>query len=163
MAARSLLWKVEIRRYRNRSGINEPSCFIPMLVSINIFFILPAGAHYLRFTSSVMQHLTNIRQGHEFGVCCGCHEPRRGPSTKSEHIIFDRTTPAMSASSETYEDSVQVVENLIDLDLIDKAVAELQLGVTPAKDDITTKMDWTPACEKLREFYVTNVHPKVYA
>lgn len=69
----------------------------------------------------------------------------------------------MSANSETYEDSVQVVENLIDSDLIDKAVAELQLGVTPAKDDITTKMDWTPACEKLREFYVTSVHPKVYA
>lgn len=47
----------------------------------------------------------------------------------------------MSASSETYEDSMQVVENLIDSDLIDKAMAELQLGVTPAKDDITTKMD----------------------
>ena len=163
MAASSLLWKVEIR-YRNRSGINESTCFNSMLVSINISFIFPGGAHYLQLMASVsMYHLTHIRQRHELGVCCGCNEPRRDPSTKSEHIIFDRTTPTMSASSETYENSVQVVENLIDSDLIDKAVEELRSGATPAKDDITTRMDWTPACEKLREFYVTNVHPEVYA
>ena len=96
-------------------------------------------------------------------ACMRMSEPRRGPSTKSEHIIFDRTTPTMSASSETYETSVQVVENLIDSDLIDEPVAELQSGVTPAKDDITTRMDWTPACQKLRNFFATNIHPKVCA
>ena len=110
-----------------------------------------------------MEHLKSIQKGLEIGVRCGCHEPLRDPSTKSRHIIFDLNTPAMSANSETYEDFVQIVENLVDSDLINKAVAELHLGVAPAKEDITTKMDWTPACEKLREFYVTNVHPKVYA
>ena len=110
-----------------------------------------------------MEHFKNIRKGPEIGVRCGCQEPRQGPSTKSRHIIFELKTPAMSANRETYEGSVQIVENLIHSDLIDKAVAELQLGVAPAKEDITTRMNWTPACEKLREFYVTNVHPKVYA
>lgn len=67
----------------------------------------------------------------------------------------------MSLSSEVCENSVQVVENLIDTDLIDNAVAELQSGATSAADKITTRMDWTPACERLREFYATNVYPKV--
>ncbi len=144
-------------------SINESSCFNPTLVSARYptYF---TGVHHLQLVASVStQHLTNIPRRLEFGVCCEYHVPRRGPSTKSEHIIFDPMTPAMSASCETYEDSVQVVENLIDSDLIDKAVVELQSGVIPAKEDITTKMEWTPACERLREFYVTNVHPKVYA
>ncbi|KAI4140529.1 MAG: hypothetical protein LQ341_003798 [Variospora aurantia] len=67
----------------------------------------------------------------------------------------------MSASSETYEDSVQVVENIIGSDLIDNVVAELQPSKTQAETDIVTKMAWTPACEKLREFYITNIHSKV--
>lgn len=50
--------------------------------------------------------------------------------------------PDMSSSSEIYENSVQVVENLIDSDLIDKAVAELQLGATSATDEIITRMNW---------------------
>ncbi|KAL9127039.1 MAG: hypothetical protein Q9217_004003 [Psora testacea] len=67
----------------------------------------------------------------------------------------------MSSSSEIYEDSVQIVEGLINSDLIDNAVAELQSGATSAPDEITTRMNWTLACERLREFYATNVHPKV--
>jgi len=87
--------------------------------------------------------------------------PARDPSIKSKHTSIDRKTPDMSSSSEVYENSVQVVENLIDSDLIDNAVAELQSGTTSATDEITTRMNWTPACERLREFYATNVHPKV--
>jgi len=56
---------------------------------------------------------------------------------------------------------VQIIENLIDSDLIDDAMAELQLLPTLATDKITIKMDWNPTCERLREFYATNVHPKV--
>jgi len=106
-----------------------------------------------------MNHL--VRQEHEYGKCYGSHEPRRDPSIKSKHTSIDRKTPDMSSSSEVYENSVQVVENLIDSDLIDIAVAELQSGATSATGEITTRMDWTPACERLREFYATNVHPKV--
>lgn len=67
----------------------------------------------------------------------------------------------MSSSNEVYEDWVQVIENVIDSDLIDDAVAELQLLPTPATDKITTKMDWNSACERLREFYAEHVHPEV--
>ncbi|KAI4137987.1 MAG: hypothetical protein LQ341_004870 [Variospora aurantia] len=67
----------------------------------------------------------------------------------------------MSASSETYEDSVQVVENLIGSDLIDNVVAELQSAKTQAETDMVTKMAWTPVFEKLYKFYMTNIHSKV--
>lgn len=90
--------------------------------------------------------------------------PAENPLHKvSERIIFIEKTVAMSASSETYEDLVQIVENLIGSDLIDNVVAELQSAKAQAETDIVTKMAWTPACEKLREFYMTNVHSKVYA
>ncbi|KAI4288915.1 MAG: hypothetical protein L6R35_001826 [Caloplaca aegaea] len=88
--------------------------------------------------------------------------PAENPLHKvSERIIFIEKTVAMSASSETYEDLVQIVENLIGSDLIDNVVAELQSAKAQAETDIVTKMAWTPACEKLREFYMTNVHSKV--
>ena len=67
----------------------------------------------------------------------------------------------MSSDSEKYEDSVQIVTDLIDSDLINNAVTELQSGTTPAPDEITTRMNWTSACERLREFYATEVHSKV--
>lgn len=68
----------------------------------------------------------------------------------------------MSASSATYDDFVQVVKNLINAHLIDKIVAQFQELSVSSTDDIITQMAWTPACEDLRKFYVTNVHPRVY-
>ena len=69
----------------------------------------------------------------------------------------------MSGSREAYEDFVQFRGDLIDADLIDRVVAELRLGEYQASETITTKLDWTPGCERLREFYVTNIHPNVSA
>ena len=125
--------------------------------SVTLFPLL--AVTYYPIVSLQMDHL--VRQEHGRGKCYGSHEPRRDPSIKSKRTSIDQKTPDMSSSSEVYENSVQVVENLIDSDLIDNAVAELQSGATSATDEITTRMNWTPACEKLREFYATNVHPKV--
>ena len=67
----------------------------------------------------------------------------------------------MSVSSETYDDSVQVVENVIDTCLIDNAVAEFPARSNTATGDMVTQIAWTPACEEIRKFYATNVHEKV--
>lgn len=66
------------------------------------------------------------------------------------------------STSEIYEDSVQIVKNHIDSELMDEAMAELKLEMTPATNEITTRITWTPTCERLREYFVMNVHPKVY-
>ena len=87
--------------------------------------------------------------------------PHHGPSSNSEHKIFDWAMTTMSASSETYDDSVQVVEMVIDIRLIDNAVADLPAGSNTGTDDITTGIVWTPACEEIRKFYTTKVHEKV--
>lgn len=68
----------------------------------------------------------------------------------------------MSAINETYHNSVQVIKDFIGIDLINDAITEVQSGSrTPAADRITTKLDWTPACERLREYFVQHVHPEV--
>lgn len=87
--------------------------------------------------------------------------PRRGPSSNSEHNNFDPATLAMSVSSETYDDWVQVVEKVIDTRLIDDAVEGFSLGSNIATDKITTTIGWTAAYEKIRQFYVLEVHEKV--
>ena len=87
--------------------------------------------------------------------------PPRHPSSNSKHNSFDRATSAMSASSETYDDSVQVVEKVIDTRLIDNAVAEFPARPNTATGDMTTGIAWTPACEEIRKFYATEVHEKV--
>lgn len=47
----------------------------------------------------------------------------------------------MSSSSEVYENSMQVVENLIDFNLINNAVTKLQSEATSVTDEIITKMN----------------------
>lgn len=141
-----------------------------MVVNISIVFMLSAGAHDLQFTANAsMQNLGHVPQGHEH-MDLGCaadvaekYTLRQGLSPTFGHISFHRAAPAMSASHETYDDSVQVVENLIDAGLIDNAVAELKARPCITTDNITTRLDWTPACEDLRQFYVTNIHPQVHA
>lgn len=86
--------------------------------------------------------------------------PRHGTLPNSEHTSFDRATSAMSASSETYDDSVQVVEKVIDTRLIDDA-AELYTGGSNTDTGITTQLGWNSACEEIRKFYVAKVHEKV--
>lgn len=108
-----------------------------------------------------LQHLENVRQKSEIEMRRECDESRWDFSAKSELIIFNQRTLIMSASSETYENFVQIVENLMNFDLIDRTIAKLHLRAILTKTDITTKMNWTSTCEKLREFYVTNVHLKI--
>lgn len=75
---------------------------------------------------------------------------------------LDPVTSAVSASSETYENSVQIVKNVIDADPIDKAVVQMVKGSgTPATAGIVTQLSWTAAREELRKFYVTNVCSQV--
>ena len=88
-----------------------------------------------------MKHFKNIRKEFEIEMRCGCQESRRNFSTKFKYIIFELKTSVMSTNRETYENFVQIVENFIHFDLIDKAVAELQLGVVSAKENITIKMN----------------------
>ncbi|KAA6413105.1 MAG: hypothetical protein FRX48_02849 [Lasallia pustulata] len=77
--------------------------------------------------------------------------PHHGPSSNSEHKIFDWAMTTMSESSETYDDLVQVVEMVIDIRLIDNAVADLPAGSNTGTDNITTGIVWTPACEEIRK------------
>lgn len=67
----------------------------------------------------------------------------------------------MSAKNESYDDSVQIVENVIDIKLINNTVTRLQAISAGATEDITTRLDWTPACDELLKFYRTKVHPEV--
>lgn len=67
----------------------------------------------------------------------------------------------MSSKDESYDDSVQIVEKVIEIELINNAVAKLQANSAEATDDMTTRLDWTSACDELLQFYRTKVHPEM--
>ena len=67
----------------------------------------------------------------------------------------------MSAKKESYHDSVQIVKDVIKIELINKVVIKLHANSTGPTEEITTRLDWTPACDDLLQFYRTEVHPKV--
>ena len=67
----------------------------------------------------------------------------------------------MSSKEESYGDSVQIMNEVIKIELIDNAVAKLQADSAEATDDVTTRLDWTSACDELLQFYRTKVHPQV--
>lgn len=67
----------------------------------------------------------------------------------------------MSSKDESYGDSVQIVEKVIEIELINNAVAKLEADSAVATNDMTTRLDWTSACDELLHFYRTKVHPEV--
>lgn len=88
--------------------------------------------------------------------------PHHGSPLTFESTNFHQATSAMSASSERYEDSVQILDNVLDTGLLEKAAASLQAGSRTAPDAVTTTMGWTSACEELLEYFRKQVHPKVF-
>lgn len=84
-----------------------------------------------------------------------------GPSLKSHLSDSDLGRSTMSAKKESYHDSVQTVKDVIKIELINNIVMKLQANSTEPTEDITTRLDWTSACDNLLQFYRTEVHPKV--
>ena len=89
----------------------------------------------------LMKHFKNIRKEFKIKMRCECQKSRQDLLIKFKHIIFKLKILVMSANRETYEDFVQIIENLIHFDLIDKTIAKLQLKVISAKKNITIKMN----------------------
>lgn len=67
----------------------------------------------------------------------------------------------MSTSNESYEDSVQIVKDVIDKNLIDKVTVELSASSLPTSKTITTRYKWNAACQQLFECHFNNVHFEV--
>ena len=67
----------------------------------------------------------------------------------------------MSTSNESYEDSVQIVKDVIDKTLINKVIAELSVSLLPTSKTITTRYKWNAACQELFEYHFNNVHVEV--
>lgn len=86
--------------------------------------------------------------------------PHHGPSSTSHYLDLEQETSAMSAKKESYGDSVQIVKDAIEIGLVNNVVTKLQ-ATTGTTEAITTRLDWTPACDELLQFYRTEIHPKV--
>ena len=86
--------------------------------------------------------------------------PRHGPSPKFGLCDIHRVSLAMASSdTEPLHAFVQVVDDMIDASLIDKAASSCEAG--PATESTYTEMNWTPACEELLRFYRERIHPTV--
>jgi len=134
------------------------------LTRISIFAIWPLGADNLQFTAgSSMQHRRRIQRGR--GVACATDvakrfTPRHGPSPSFHLCDINRVTSAMAPSNaDPRDDSVQVVDDVIDASLIDNAVSSV--GAASATESTYTEMDWTSACEELLRTYREKIHPSV--
>jgi len=64
-----------------------------------------------------------------------------------------------SSNADPRDDSVQVVDGVIDALLIDNAVKSL--GAESATEGIYTELKWTDACEDLLRTYREKIHPSV--
>lgn len=63
------------------------------------------------------------------------------------------------SNADPRDDSVQVVDGVIDALLIDNAVKSL--GAESATEGIYTELKWTDACEDLLRTYREKIHPSV--
>ena len=126
-----------------------------------IDLLYPLRYHLIYFSRSWYQCRNSSQHEHKAEAHSGCCLPRQSPSQNFERISFDLWITAMSASRVSYGDFVQIRKDLIDPNLVDRVVADLHLEAIPNEEAFTTRIDWTPACSRLREFYVTSIHPKV--
>ena len=85
--------------------------------------------------------------------------PHYCPSSNLHYNDLDHRTSSMASQNESYDDSVQIFKDVVSIELIDSAVTKLW-DSAGATDDITTRLEWTPACDELLQFYRTGVHPR---
>ena len=87
--------------------------------------------------------------------------PHYRPSYKSHYSNSAQGMPTMSLTKESYDSYVQIVKNIVRTELISNVVTKLPAISAGVTEDITTRLEWTPACDELLQFYRTEVHPKV--
>ena len=85
-------------------------------------------------------------------------EPHHGPSPNPYLNGLHQGASVMSTSNESYEDSIQILKNVMDKNLINKVVAELSASSLPNSNNITTRYPWNAVCDELLKFYIANVH-----
>lgn len=90
-----------------------------------------------------------VWQEHEYKKCYESHKSCRDFSIKLKHINIDWKTSDMSLNNEVYENSMQVVENFINFDLINDAVMKIKSEVISVTNKIIIKINWTSICERL--------------
>ncbi len=158
MAHSSVLTIEGTHRWCNCSGISTFECLLIILNSDSAVFIPFSRVNELRVVASVS---TKHRFAEDMNFVKK-FTPHHGSPLTFESTNFHQATSTMSASSERYEDSVQILENVLDTGLLERAAAGLHAGSRTAPDAVTTTLDWTSACEELLAYFREQVHPKVF-
>ena len=85
--------------------------------------------------------------------------PHYCPSLNLHYNDSDHRISSIISQNESYNDSIQIIKDIISIKLIDSAVTKLQNSAR-ATDDITTRLEQTSAYDKLLQFYRIEVYSR---